>query len=65
MQGIDLVALFSQPRAYASGGLKEMTLLSYLGNLSIVLQLLQLALVVKNKLFQERVVVMHGVLPLG
>ena len=42
-----------------------MTLLSYLGNLSIILQLLQLALIVKNELFQERVVVMHGILPLG
>lgn len=36
-----------------------------LGNLGIVLQLLQLPLVVEDELLQQSVVVMHGVLPLG
>lgn len=36
-----------------------------LGNLGIVLQLLQLPLIVEDELLQQHVVVMHGVLPLG
>lgn len=36
-----------------------------LGDLGIVPQLLQLSLVVEDELLQQRVVVMHGVLPLG